>query len=82
MVITKNMVNTDYSLNECKTEELVLLNEFMECFASKLREIGCTDLIKMDIVDDDVPVRAKPYKPVQLKDRSLEIRCRNERNAA
>lgn len=60
---TKNIVNTDDSPNERKTEELVvLINEFKDCFASNLREIGCTGLIKMDIVDDNVPVRAEPYK--------------------
>lgn len=45
-----------------KVELFKLINEFRKSFAMSLHELGCTDVIKMDINDTNVPVRSKPYK--------------------
>ncbi|CAI6376743.1 unnamed protein product [Macrosiphum euphorbiae] len=43
---------------------LSLLNRYRHVFAKSIRELGCTNLLTMDIVeaDNSVPVRMKPYK--------------------
>lgn len=67
-VITRGLktpitVNVEEQISEQNRENLmVILNEFKNCFASNLRELGCTDLIAMYIIDNNIPVRGKPYR--------------------
>jgi len=52
--IVAEMVHYDPTLSEWKVQELVkLLNEFRTCFAFNLTELGCTNVIQMDIEDDE-----------------------------
>jgi len=41
---------------------LELLNTYRMCFAFNLKELGCTDVIQMDILDTGQPVVSKPYR--------------------
>ena len=59
-------------LNESQISEIVnILNEYRMCVAFDESEIGCTNLIEMDIIEKpgSAPVRCKPYKanPQQRK---------------
>ncbi|XP_035228229.1 uncharacterized protein LOC118200375 [Stegodyphus dumicola] len=47
-----------------RTDILKLVNEFRDCFALNLSELGCTNVIKMDIkeIDGSRPVSSRPYK--------------------
>lgn len=61
--ISKEMLNVDKHTPHEHVEDLLnLVNQYRSIFALTLKEIGCTDLITMDIVDNDIPVRHKPYK--------------------
>lgn len=41
-----------------------LLNEYRDCFAMNISELGCTNLTEMDIkeVEGSKPICMKPYK--------------------
>lgn len=56
-------VNTDVS-TEKQTELLSLINEFRDCFALGIEELGCTTMTVMDIneMEGSVPVTGRPYK--------------------
>lgn len=47
-----------------KVELLQLLNEYRDCFAMNMEELGCTPLLEMDIkeVPGSSPVAMRPYK--------------------
>lgn len=61
--IMAGIVHYDPTLSEWEVQELVkLLNEFRTCFAFNLTELGCTNVIQMDIEDDAKPVVSKPYR--------------------
>lgn len=62
---------------EQKFELYELITEFRDCFALNLKELGCTNLAKMDIVDNNVPIRCAPYKTSQ-EDRSTIAKIVNE----
>lgn len=51
--------------DEQRLQLLHLVNEYRECFALKLEELGCTNAVMMDIKDDGVPVRCQPYKTTE-----------------
>jgi hypothetical protein len=53
---------------EQRTRIYQLVDTFRDCFALRLEELGCTDMVQMDITDTDVPVRSLPYK-CSAKDR-------------
>jgi hypothetical protein len=53
---------------EQRTRIYQLVDTFRDCFALRLEELGCTDMVQMDITDNDVPVRSLPYK-CSAKDR-------------
>ncbi|KAK8776212.1 hypothetical protein V5799_030443 [Amblyomma americanum] len=54
--------------NDVATKErqdlLKLLNQHRECFATNIEELGCTNLIEMDIVlkEGSMPVSSRPYR--------------------
>jgi len=67
--ITADMVMYNPKLNKYQVNSLIeLLNKYRKCFAFSLKELGCTKLITMDIVDNNVPVMGKPYR-VSAKER-------------
>jgi hypothetical protein len=53
---------------EQRTRIYQLVDTFRDCFALRLEELRCTDMVQMDITDNDVPVRSLPYK-CSAKDR-------------
>ncbi|GBM21952.1 Retrovirus-related Pol polyprotein from transposon 17.6 [Araneus ventricosus] len=58
-------INIDSNFeNERKQELVQLLNEYRDCFALNISELGSTNLTKMDIkeVEGSKPVCMKPYK--------------------
>lgn len=69
-VTIKEMNVDNDTTNEQKEELLTLLNEFRDCIAKNIYEIGKTDLVEMKIeeLDDSKPIASKPYK-VNNKDR-------------
>lgn len=63
--IIKEMIHIEEKASEENTKELLeLLNKYRECIATNIKEIGCTKLIEMDIVEveNSKPVCMKPYK--------------------
>lgn len=63
--VTLEQINFDKSLNENQKQNIVhLLNEYRDCFAFNLNELGCTDLTIMDIkeIEGSKPVSSRPYK--------------------
>jgi len=56
-------VNTDVSIEE-QTELLSLINEYRDCFALGIEELGCTTMTMMDIneTEGSAPVTGRPYK--------------------
>ena len=75
--ITIEDINAGPALDvERKRELLQLLNEYRECSAMNESELGCTQLIEMDIVEKSgsEPVYAKPYKAnARQRERMREI---------
>ncbi|KAK8772805.1 hypothetical protein V5799_012661 [Amblyomma americanum] len=57
--------------NDVTTKErqdlLKLLNQHRECFATNIEELGCTNLIEMDIVlkEGSMPVSSRPYQTAE-----------------
>lgn len=69
--ITEDQIIVDPSTPPEITHELIkLFNEFRSCFAFNLKELGCTDVMKMKIRDTNVPVSAKPYR-ASLREREI-----------
>ncbi|KFM72496.1 Retrovirus-related Pol polyprotein from transposon 17.6, partial [Stegodyphus mimosarum] len=63
--ISLSDVKIGSNLNVDHQQELLrLLNEYRDCFALNISELGCTDLIKMDIkeIEGSTPVCMKPYR--------------------
>lgn len=63
--ITENDVVIDSHVSADQRETLVaLLNEYRDAFAKNITELGCTDVIAMDISETpgSVPVSLKPYR--------------------
>lgn len=61
--ITAEMVNCGAMCTEEEVKTVTqILNEYRECFAFNLKELGCTNILAMDIVDDGNPVVSKPYR--------------------
>ncbi|UYV68821.1 hypothetical protein LAZ67_6001031 [Cordylochernes scorpioides] len=58
-------VNINHSLTPKERREILdVVNEYRDCFALGMGELGCTDVTKMDIkeVDGSKPVCLRPYK--------------------
>ncbi|KAL4082685.1 hypothetical protein QTP88_029745 [Uroleucon formosanum] len=63
--ITENDIVIDLHVSAAQRETLVaLLNEYRDAFAKNITELGCTDVVAMDIAEtpDSVPVSLKPYR--------------------
>jgi len=71
--ITTNNVVFDANMMEVQRESLIeLLNEYRDAFAKNIKELGCTNVISMDITEipDSAPVNLKPYR-ISPSDRRL-----------
>ncbi|UYV70724.1 hypothetical protein LAZ67_8000379 [Cordylochernes scorpioides] len=58
-------INVNHSLTSKERQEILdVVNEYRDCFALDMEELGCTDVTKMDIkeVDGSKPVCLRPYK--------------------
>ncbi|UYV74137.1 hypothetical protein LAZ67_11002222 [Cordylochernes scorpioides] len=58
-------INVNHSLTSKERQEILdAVNEYRDCFALGMEELGCTDVTKMDIkeVDGSKPVCLRPYK--------------------
>ncbi|UYV72254.1 hypothetical protein LAZ67_9002361, partial [Cordylochernes scorpioides] len=58
-------INVNHSLTSKERQEILdVVNEYRDCFAFGMEELGCTDVTKMDIkeVDGSKPVCLRPYK--------------------
>lgn len=61
--ITDSMVICGPMITETdKVKLMELINQYRCCFALNMSELGCTDLITVDIEDDGHPVVSKPYR--------------------
>jgi len=61
--IAAGQVNIGPMLTDTKVCALLeLLNSYCMCFAFNLKELGCTDVIQMDIMDTGQPVVSRPYR--------------------
>ncbi|UYV68829.1 hypothetical protein LAZ67_6001150 [Cordylochernes scorpioides] len=58
-------INVNHSPTSKERQEILdVVNEYRDCFALGMEELGCTDVTKMDIkeVDGSKPVCLRPYK--------------------
>lgn len=61
--ITIDMINYDPGTTQDNLNSLVkFLNDHRNCFAFRLNELGCTDLIQMGIINNNDPVVSRPYR--------------------
>lgn len=61
--ITASMVKHNQSFTKDEVTRLVnLMNEYRLCFAFNIFELGRTNALTMDIVDNNVPVVSRPYR--------------------
>jgi len=61
--ITAGMIKRNQSFTKDEITELVnLMNEYRLCFAFNIFELGCTNALTMDIVDNNIPVVSRPYR--------------------
>lgn len=61
--ITEDMIECGSTLSDNQKNKLMLfINNYRNCFALKLQELGCTGIITMNIEDQGPPVQLKPYK--------------------
>jgi len=63
--MTIDDIKVDVSVTtEQRGELITLVNQYRDVFAKTLNELGCTDVVKMEIVEtpDSAPVSAKPYR--------------------
>lgn len=61
--IEGKMIKVNENISENDVKELVnLINEYRNCFALNINELGCTDVIHATIRDNGNPVVVKPYK--------------------
>lgn len=63
--ITISEVRVGEEFNEYERQQLIqTINEYRDVFAKSLGELGCTDVLKMDIPErpGSVPVQSKPYR--------------------
>lgn len=60
-------------MTQTQREDLLeLLNEYRMCFALRLEELGRTNVVKIDVVDNDVPVRCARYKTSDADRRTIK----------
>jgi len=57
------MVNYNPEFSEGQVNKLLnLINSYRMCFVFSAQELGCTNVVEMDIVDSGVTVVCKPYR--------------------
>lgn len=63
-IITLEEMNVGNNLSEIEKEQLLnLINEYRDCFATSLSELGCTSVATMEIeLKDATPVVYRPYR--------------------
>lgn len=63
-VIDATMINVDENAGHEQVEKLTqMLNEFRDCFAFSVKELGCINDIEMNIkLNDSTPVVYRPYR--------------------
>jgi len=56
-------INTSVTAEQ-REELMTLVNRYRNVFSKTLDELGCTDVVKMEIVEtpDSAPINAKPYR--------------------
>lgn len=82
--ITENDVAIDMNVSVAQRETLVaLLNEYRDAFAKNITELGCTDVIAMDIIEvpGSLPVSLKPYRTLPSDRRIIRTTLREWREA-
>jgi len=68
VVIDEGMIQCGPTITFADKSKLVeLIKNYRECFALCMEELGCTDMIAMDIEDDNQPVISKPYKTSEIE---------------
>lgn len=61
--ITEYQINYNQQFTAQQVNILVdLLNEYRQCFAFNLTELGCTNMVEMDIQVEGEPMASKPYR--------------------
>lgn len=57
----------------CRKTLLTLINKYRGAFAKSIGELGCTNVLTMDIteIDNCTPVRLKPYKTSPMDRRTI-----------
>jgi len=67
-VITEDLVQYGPKITHSEKKKLVnLINKYRHCFALSMEEIGCTDVLSIEIEDSGPPVMSKPYKTSALE---------------
>lgn len=82
--ITADDVVIDTDVTEIQRESLVtLLNEHRDVFAKNIMELGCTNVISMDIAETpgSAPFRQKPYRTSPTDRRTIADTLRDWREA-
>lgn len=82
--ITENDVVIDSNVSVAQRETLVaLLNEHRDAFAKNITELGCTDVIAMDITEapGSLPVNLKSYRTSPSDRRIISTTLREWREA-
>ena len=71
--LPRDEIHLGEDVSEEEADAIVrVIHEHRECFSQNLQELGCTNVMEVEIHDSDEPVRMKPYM-VSTADRS-EIR--------
>lgn len=70
--ITKEMIVYGPIITEEQEKLIKLINRYRCCFALNTKELGCTDLITMEIEDNNKPVVSKPYKTSMAERKKID----------
>lgn len=67
-VITGNLIQFETNIAQVQKDGLVsLINKYRYYFAFSMEEIGCTNVLAMEIENTGQPIMSKPYKTSALK---------------
>jgi len=73
-VITEDLVQYGPKITHSEKKQLVyLINKYRHCFAFSIEEIGCTDVLSMEIEDSGPPVMSKHIRHQRWKNQKLTI---------
>jgi len=71
--ITEDMIECGSTLSDSQRSKLmILINNYRNCFALRLQELGCTDILKMNIEDQGPPVQLRPYKTSEAERNQID----------